>query len=231
MIEGPSSSDRRNECLQAEMKRLFEENGIIYGNNERAVVEDFLASDEHLCAAEISSRLALKEVKVSTAIAARVLNTLCEMGIAQEVRFRDGEKRYEHRHLGSNMHHDHAICMRCGKLVEFFEPSLEKFQSEIADKLDFRLLTHRMELYGICSSCLNDREPCMPLTQAMTGEKVKIVSFMGGDEIRKRLDSLHLAVGKELEVISKEGTLLVALGTTRVALGWGLAAKIMVVPL
>lgn len=220
-----------NDRLKNELKRLFEENGIIYGEEEHAIVEEFLSSDEHLCAAEISTRLAEKNTKVSTSIVARVLNTLCGMGIAQVVCFRDGEKRYEHRHLGANTHHDHAVCVKCGKFTEFYNPSLEKIQSEIAGNLNFRLLSHRMELYGICENCLNTREQCMPLAQAISGEKVKIVSFMGGTEFKKRLDTLNLAEGIELEIISKEGTMLVAVGTTRIAIGWGLAAKIMVTPL
>jgi len=80
---------------------------------------------------------------------------LTECGLAVERHFRDGEARYESQAEGH--HHDHLICERCGKIVEFEEDRIEALQAEVARRLGFRFTGHKMELYGLCRECQRAR--------------------------------------------------------------------------
>jgi Fur family ferric uptake transcriptional regulator len=76
------------------------------------------------------------------------MKLLCEAGLAHESNF-DGTTRYEIAHE----HHDHLVCVRCGKIVEFECDMIESAQERIAKHHGFRILRHRHELYGHCTEC------------------------------------------------------------------------------
>jgi Fur family ferric uptake transcriptional regulator len=83
----------------------------------------------------------------------RTMKLLCEAGLASERHFDDGVTRFEIEHE----HHDHLVCLRCGKIVEFECSMIESAQDRIVNEYGFRLLRHRHELYGHCPSCRDDR--------------------------------------------------------------------------
>jgi Fur family ferric uptake transcriptional regulator len=107
---------------------------------------------------------------------------------------------------------------------------METLQERIARRRGFHILQHKMEIYGICSECLKKRSALMPLAMAKAGEKLLIKEIAGGREARARLASMGLRPGDSLEVISNdgEGRIIVGAGSTRLALGRGLALKILV---
>jgi Fur family ferric uptake transcriptional regulator len=55
--------------------------------------------------------------------------------------------------LNEGTHHDHIVCVKCGKIEEFFDSTIEKRQKEIAEKLGFTLVDHSLSLYGSCKAC------------------------------------------------------------------------------
>jgi Fur family ferric uptake transcriptional regulator len=71
--------------------------------------------------------------------------------LATRRKFEDGETRYEPASEGS--HHDHLICLDCGKIIEFEDPTLEALQKGIAQRYRFKISHHLMELYGRCEEC------------------------------------------------------------------------------
>jgi Fur family ferric uptake transcriptional regulator len=79
----------------------------------------------------------------------RSLRLFVEAGVASQRNFRDGVTRYEVR----QPHHDHLVCMGCGKILEFGNEAIERLQEEIARQHGFRLASHRHELYGFCEGC------------------------------------------------------------------------------
>jgi Fe2+ or Zn2+ uptake regulation protein len=79
----------------------------------------------------------------------RTMKLLCESGLVSERHFRDGEALYEN----VSEHHDHCICTSCGKIIEFENEKIEELQEAVARKFGFRLVTHKMELYGLCAEC------------------------------------------------------------------------------
>ena len=95
--------------------------------------------------------------RVGYATVYRTLKLLKECGLAAERHFDDGQARYEPTEE-AEQHHDHIICERCGKIVEFNSEELEKLQERIARFLGFVVSRHRMELYGICAECREGRQ-------------------------------------------------------------------------
>ena len=94
--------------------------------------------------------------RVGYATVYRTLKLLKECGLADERHFDDGQARYEPTEE-EEQHHDHIICERCGKIVEFDSEEIEKLQERIARFLGFVVSRHRMELYGICAECREGR--------------------------------------------------------------------------
>jgi Fur family ferric uptake transcriptional regulator len=89
-----------------------------------------------------------------------------------------------------------------------------------------------MEIYGICSKCLQDREQIIPLAMAKQGERLVIQNISGGSGARGRLLAMGLRIGDEIEVITNnnEGQLAISADFKRYVLGRGLAQKIMTQP-
>ena len=93
----------------------------------------------------------MKEPRIGYATVYRTLKLLKECGLAYERHFGDGVSRYEV--AWDDEHHDHLICIDCGKIVEFEDEGIEKLQHDVAAKHGFTLVRHRLELYGMCPDC------------------------------------------------------------------------------
>ena len=83
----------------------------------------------------------------------RTLKLLCECGICRKLRVENGISRYEP--LYGHEHHDHLICLKCGRFIEVVNLDIEKLQEKIAKAEGFILMRHRLVMYGICKSCRN----------------------------------------------------------------------------
>ena len=214
--------------IHRQFKVIFEREGLDRIDERLAILEVFLSTENHLTAAELTRTLNEKGISLSEGFVAENLKLYSRYGFAQEEQFTDQVPRYEHRHLGR--HHDHLICVRCGTILEFYSPEIEALQTEVARRMGFHDLQHRMEIYGLCSNCLRKREPAIPLTMASPGERVRIMGFMGGKGLERRLTSMGLNRGADVEVIksSGPGPLIVASRGTRIAIGYGMAKHILV---
>ena len=124
------------------------------------------------------------------------------------------------------------ICTKCRQILEFEEEQIEQLQIKIAAAQGFHMLQHRLEIYGICNSCLQERIQLMPLTVAKAGERLVIKEIRGGAGSKMRLLTMGLRKGDLIEVITNngQGQLAIAADMKRYVLGRGLAEKIMVEP-
>lgn len=117
----------------------------------QVIVEQFLLAGEHLTAEELHHRAREVDPAIGAATVYRTLNLLVEIGVASRVRFGSGSAAYEpalDRH-----HHDHLVCLACGRVVEFEDEQIERRQRAIAKRHGFVLRSHRLELHGICPEC------------------------------------------------------------------------------
>ncbi|MFO7784182.1 MAG: transcriptional repressor [Thermodesulfobacteriota bacterium] len=192
------------------------------------IIDVFLEIEDHVTLQDLVEALRERGYDYDTDFVRQCMNRWVEHGFAQKKQFEGQPPRFEHRHLGR--HHDHIICTKCGRISEFSNPDMENLQARIARESGFHMLQHKMEIYGICSDCLSKQQPLLPLSQARPGEHVAIKDMAGGRSAQGRLASMGLRRGDELEVISNngQGRLIVGHGTTRLALGRGVADKIIV---
>ncbi len=194
------------------------------------IFEAFLETEEHVSLEDLQKILKEKGLSVTREELKEALELFCRLGFAQRKEFMGQPPVYEHRHLGE--HHDHLICTQCGRIQEFCLPKLEALQEEIARQYGFKSLDHRLEIYGLCAQCQATRtRPALPLTLVSAGEKVRVERFLGGSQALARLAAMGLTVGEELEVINNCGPIIVSVRGARLAIGQGLAHKILVSPL
>ena len=114
----------------------------------KIVVEEFLSLDRHVDAEDLHGIVRKRDPKVGLATVYRTLNLLKEAGLADQKSFRDGRSVFEiHR---PDHHHDHLVCLDCGKIVEFENDEIESLQEKVAEGLGFKLTGHRLDLYGRC---------------------------------------------------------------------------------
>ena len=210
--------------------KLFEKDRIDRFEDRLSILEVFLRIEHHVTLAELVSQVRQSGHGFSDAFVRETIELMCRYGFAQANQFNNGQVRYEHRHLGQ--HHDHLICTKCQNILEFENRDLEQLQVQIAATYGFHILQHKMELYGICRDCLEQRERVLTLDAARPGERLKIVAFTGGVQSRLRLLSMGVRVGDEVEVITniQRGQVVLAVDFKRLVLGQGLAEKIQVTP-
>ena len=213
-----------------QFKKLFKQEHIDNFEDRFKVLEAFLQTERHVTVEQVVGLLEDNGWKLEPEFVQETLQLMCRFGFAHQSRFDNGVVLYEHRHLGQ--HHDHLICTRCRKILEFEEKQIEHLQIEIAAAQGFHMLQHKLEIYGICNNCLQDRIQLMPLTVAKPGERLVIRETRGGASSKMRLLTMGLRKGDRVEVITNNGygQLAIAADLKRYVLGRGLAEKIMVEP-
>ena len=112
----------------------------------RVIARVLSSSSDHPDVEELHRRAHAVDPHISIATVYRTVRLFEEAGIIDRLDFRDGRSRYEE---APDEHHDHLIDAKSGKVVEFKSDEIEKLQIEIARKLGYRLIDHRLELYGV----------------------------------------------------------------------------------
>ena len=130
----------------SEILELCKKKGLRSSEQRTAIAEVLLESSDHPDTQEIHQRAQLKDASISIATVYRTMKLFKELGVVTEHNFGDGRARYEEI---SNAHHDHLIDINSGKIIEFQNEEIEALQKEIAKKLGFELVDHKLELYGI----------------------------------------------------------------------------------
>lgn len=151
---GSSSEHKASEPIQRLRQRLsayMDKRGLRSTAQRRLVTDVFFRSHGHLSIEELLDKVRRKDPKVGYATVYRTLKLLKESGLAAERHFGDGVSRYEV--ASTDQHHDHLICMECGKIVEFEDERIEKLQEDVARRHGFTLERHKHELYGLCRDC------------------------------------------------------------------------------
>ena len=103
-------------------------------------------SKDHPDVDELHKRVSLIDQKISIATVYRTVKLFEESGILTKHEFKGGKARYEELNEG---HHDHLIDIKSGEIIEFVDDEIEKLQEKIADKYGYRLVDHKLELYGV----------------------------------------------------------------------------------
>ena len=123
-----------------------EEKGVRLTEQRRLIAKAMSQSSDHPDVDELHKRVSKIDEKVSIATVYRTVKLFEESGIFEKHDFKGGKARYEQ---SPDIHHDHLIDVNTGEIVEFINEEIEKLQNEVAAKLGYKLVDHRLELYGI----------------------------------------------------------------------------------
>ena len=137
MTQGPVLDRIEKLCIEKNM-RMTEQ--------RRVIAHVLSAATDHPDVEELHRRAHAIDPHISIATVYRTVRLFEEAGIIARHDFRDGRSRYEE---ASEIHHDHLIDMKTGQVVEFVDDEIEKLQALIANRLGYRLVDHRLELYGV----------------------------------------------------------------------------------
>jgi len=145
------------QTLLETFKQLLKENGLKFTRQRESVLKVLYENEGHFTPEDLSSliRQQYTELAVSIPTIYRTLSLLENSGIVDSISFGAKGKKYE---LGLKEHHDHLICVQCGKLIEFQDTLIEKRQEEIAKQFNFKMTGHTMNITGICEACQNTKQ-------------------------------------------------------------------------
>jgi len=134
-----------------QFKNYLSRRGLRFTPQRRAVLEEVFSIHEHFDAEDLYNRLRNNGSGVSRATVYRTLKHLEECKLVREVLRCQGRAHYEH--ILGHAHHDHLVCVKCGKVIEFSEPAIEAQQRKICKRHGFKPLEHRLGIQGICEEC------------------------------------------------------------------------------
>jgi len=128
------------------IEEMCVEKGMKMTGQRRVIAKVLSESTDHPDVEEVYRRSSEVDPKISIATVYRTVRLFEEAGIVERLDFGDGRARYEE---ASEEHHDHLINVQTGKIYEFHDNEIEELQRKIAEKLGFKLVDHRMELFGV----------------------------------------------------------------------------------
>ncbi|MFQ5449992.1 MAG: Fur family transcriptional regulator [Nitrospinaceae bacterium] len=138
------------------LKDYIRQNNLRWTPQRKTVLEVFLDMEGHVEIEEVFEEVRKNDPTIGIATVYRTMNLLAECGLARDNTSPTGKKNFEKLYRQS--HHDHLICIGCGKIVEFEHPLIERYQLEICQRYGFTLNHHRMEILGICPECKDEPE-------------------------------------------------------------------------
>jgi Fur family ferric uptake transcriptional regulator len=115
------------------------------------ILETFLDNEGHRSVEDIYHTVRAIDPRIGYTTVYRMMKLMIRCGLAREIELADGITRYEH--LFNHEHHDHLICMECGNSIEFYNPEIEALQDAASAQLGFKVLDHKLQIYGVCREC------------------------------------------------------------------------------
>ena len=131
--------------------RFLKYKGLSITRQRRLVLDQVFRNHNHFEAEEIVELLRKRNLRVSRATVYRTLTHLEGCNLIRKVDLGHGHSHYEH--ILGHEHHEHLYCEKCGKLLEFSDPTLEGRIDDIAKSNKFTITSHTVQIFGICSKC------------------------------------------------------------------------------
>ena len=138
-------------AIYDQLKRALKKEGLRYTQQRQSVWDELCATNDHRDAEEIYLAIRQSGLNVSRATVYRTIDVLVKNKMVRKLELGDGRARYEHKVNAT--HHDHLICIQCGKIEEFMDEVIESRQDEIVKKFGYKLVRHIHQLFIICSEC------------------------------------------------------------------------------
>lgn len=136
--------------------QLFEDylnsKGLRFTRERREILDEVMRTHSHFEVEDIFAGLRKKNANISRASIYRTLPLLLDSGIVHKTLCEVMRARYEH--VLGHEHHDHMVCVKCGKVIEFKKDGIEKLQEEAAKEHRFKMIGHRLVISGLCKDCV-----------------------------------------------------------------------------
>ncbi len=144
------------EQIERMFERFLRERSLKLTPQRRRIFDHVFGADDHFSAETLYDRLREEEgLRVSRATVYRTLGLLVAGGFLSDLQTRRGEKLYEHV-LGRE-HHDHMVCIDCGRIDEFHDEEIERLQGEACRQKGWELADHNLRQFGRCPACREGR--------------------------------------------------------------------------
>ena len=128
------------------IEKLCAERGMRMTEQRRVIARVLGESHDHPNVEELYRRASAQDPHISIATVYRTVRLFEEAGVVERHDFGDGRSRYEE---AGDDHHDHLIDTKTGQVVEFFDAEIEQLKTAIAERLGYKLIGHKLELYGV----------------------------------------------------------------------------------
>ncbi len=132
-------------------REFLEKKGCKFTKERAVILKEVFADHGHFDPDDLLIKMRKKGIRVSKASIYRTLPLLLECGLIEQVLKVDKHAHYEHTF--GHGHHDHLICIRCGKVIQLFSEKLERLQGQLCKKENFRCVSHTLEMKGYCKKC------------------------------------------------------------------------------
>ena len=133
-------------------KQALKQKKLRFTKQREAILNSFLAREGHVCIDELYFALRKKYSRLGYMTVYRTIKLLKNIKMAEEVNFTGRRKRFEHAF--EHPHHDHFVCERCGRVIEFSDPEIENRQALLCREYSFSGERHLMQIFGICRRCV-----------------------------------------------------------------------------
>lgn len=133
------------------LERFIREKGLRYTPQREDILKVFLSVEKHLSADELHRLVRKKNPDIGYVTVYRTMKLLEDAGLCNEIDFGDGITRFEHRY--GHGHHDHLVCVKCGRYTEAVKPKIEELQEKLAKEKHFTPLRHKLQIFGVCAKC------------------------------------------------------------------------------
>jgi Fur family ferric uptake transcriptional regulator len=136
---------------KSQFQNFLKQQGLKWTPERERVFQEASVMEGHFEAEELAYRLRKKGSRISKATVYRTLPLLVRTGLIKDVIH--GEKHQHYEHIHEENLHDHLICLKCGKIVEFEEESLTKIERKVCAKYQFQPQKILIEIFGCCREC------------------------------------------------------------------------------
>jgi len=125
--------------------------GLKFSKKRAAIIEHFIKADRHYTVEQLYNEIKEIVPNISYSTIYRTLKLLVDCGMARTHHFGDTDARFELVH--KEQHHDHLVCEKCGRIIEFIHDGIEKFQNAVAKEHNFLVKSHELQIFGVCKRC------------------------------------------------------------------------------
>ena len=140
--------------LLKELQRVLKENNLKYTKQREIILKTLYTHTGHHTPEDILMLIKedFPDENIGIATVYRTLSLFEEEGLVESISFGKDGKKYE---IGHKHHHDHLICLNCGKIIEFVDDIIEAQQLVVSKKYNFYMIDHTMKIVGYCDECYN----------------------------------------------------------------------------